>query len=235
MNDIESQKEGFARMNLLNHMAATYDMSANMPGSVKDMTTLFNAYMGGTTYTRDQILNAHLREFTAFFIATMKNDILDMEQRSVKYHVNPVKTIDGVTYNLLRHTPRDKQRLLMYAPFWNLVEATVYSAVFNDQWLKPENFEAVAYWQNENEGAKIDVTPAVMDLVNRVQVQGNQVQLDYVLGTLHDVDSLWIDYQLENARTSPLESRKGYYNTWMNYAWCSCNDLTEKTILYYMS
>lgn len=234
-NDIETQKESFARMNLLNTIAGAIDMTASMPGTVKDMTALFNTYMGGTTYTRDQILNAHLREFTAFFIAEMKNDILDMEQRSVKYHINPAKTIDGVTYNLLRHTPRDKQRLLMYAPFWNLVEATVYSAVFNENWLKPENFEAIAYWQNENEGAKIDIVPSVPDLVNGVQVAGNNVQCDYVLGTLQDVDALWVDYQLENARTSTLESRKGYYNTWLNFAFNACNDLTEKMIVYIMN
>ena len=59
-NDLESQKEAYNRMTLLNHMAAVYDFTANMPGSVVNLTYEFNQEFG-TSYTP----NASSRPYTA--------------------------------------------------------------------------------------------------------------------------------------------------------------------------
>ena len=44
-NDLESQKEAYNRMTLLNYMAGIYDMSSDMPGSAVNLTTAFNIFV----------------------------------------------------------------------------------------------------------------------------------------------------------------------------------------------
>ena len=72
-NDLESQKEAYNRMTLLNYMAGIYDMSSVMNGSVVDLTSEFNTEFG-TSYTRDDLLSTYLKEFMEFFTAKVKID-----------------------------------------------------------------------------------------------------------------------------------------------------------------
>ena len=133
-NDIESMKEAFNRMTVLNAIAGCYDLSSYMGGSVINMTKAFNDYYF-TSYTTAQLLSTYLTEFTEFFISTVKTISNRMTNRSMKYHWRPTKTINGITYDLLRHTPKDRQKLLMLNDYWIKAEALVKPQVFNEQFL----------------------------------------------------------------------------------------------------
>lgn len=235
MNDIESQKEGFARINLLNYIAGVLDQSSVMPGSAKNMVTEYNNYFG-TSKTAGDLLGTDLQSFLEFFVATVKTDIRRLENRSALYHDARKQTINGIDYSILRHTPRDRQRLIMIADFWTKAEAMVKPAIFNPEYLDiGKQMEVVDAWQNENDPWAIDVTPAIFDQVNKVQIAGNQVQQSLILGTLHDEDALWVDFQLDSAASTPLEARKRYRNVWYAMAQNACCDFTEKGIVYYMA
>ena len=52
---------------------------------------------------------------------------------------------------------------MMLSKFWNDAEAMVLPQIFNDRYLKLDQFEKVDYWQNINEPEKIDVIPAIID------------------------------------------------------------------------
>ena len=67
------------------------------------------------------------------------------------------------------------------------------------------------------------------------QIKGENVELDYVVGLLTDSDGLMTDFQIESARTTPIEARKGYRNTWLHVAKGGICDPTEKCILYIMA
>lgn len=234
MNDIVSQEEAFSRICLLNYIAGVIDQTTVMPGSAKNMVTEYNNYFY-TSKTATDLLTTDLQSFTEFFIATVKTDVRRLENRSALYHDARKQTINGVDYSILRHTPKDRQRAIFYADFWTKVEAMVKPQVFNDQYLKIDNFEAVDFWQNENDPSAIDVTPAIFDQVNKVQIAGNQVQQGYILGTIHDEDALWVDFQLKAAASTPLEARKRYRNVWYSMAQNPCIDFTEKGIVYYLA
>lgn len=235
-NDIESQKEAFNRMTLLNFMAGAYDMSASAPGSVVNLTEAFNTEFG-TQYTSAQLRTTYLEQFTKFLVAKIKIDSDMLTNRSNKAHWSPGKTIGDVPYTLLRHTPKDRQRLLLFNPLLVKTQAYVFPSLFNEQYLKMENYEGVMYWQNENDPSAIKVTPAIPNVSTPAsgQTAGDTVSLDYVVGMLYDVDALMVDYQLERSATSPLEARKGYRNLWWSFAKNSINDHTENHILYYMA
>ena len=236
-NDIESQKEAFNRMTLLNYMAGIYDLNS-VNGAAIDMTAAYNADRGlSPAVTTAQILGTPslLDDFVRFFVETVKVLSDQLTHRSIKYHWSPSKTIGGVTYELLRHTPKDKQKFIMYKPFWIKAEATVMPSIFNPEYLKVENFEGVDYWQNENAPMAIDVTPSIPDTSDpTAQIAGSNVALDNVLGVLYDEDAIMIDYQLDAAYSTPVEARKRYRNMWWHFKKNAINDFTENGILLYM-
>ena len=233
-NDLESQKEAYNRMTLLNFMAGIYDLSSSMPGSVVNLTEEFNTEFG-TSYTTAQLLSTYLKEFMEFFTARVKIDSDKMTNRSLNYHWSPAKQVGGVDYYLLRHTPKDKQKLFLFAPMFTKAQSYVFPEIFNPQYLKMENYEGVNFWQNENDPSAIKVTPAIPNVASPgSQTAGSQVVLDTVVGVLFDEDALMIDYQLDTALSTPVEARKHYRNVWYTYAKNSICDFTEKAILYYM-
>ena len=229
-NDIESQKEAFNRMTLLNFMAGVYDL--NQTGSVVNLTSAFNTEFG-TNYTSAQLRTTYLKEFCMFLSAKIKIDSDMLTNRSQKAHWVPAK--EG--YTLLRHTPKDRQRLMLYNPLMIKTQSYVFPELFNEQYLKMENYEGVMYWQNENDPSAIKVTPAIPDTtgLTGVQTAGDTVTLDYVVGMLYDVDALMVDYQLDNSAVTPLEARKHYRNMWWSFAKNAICDFTENAIIYIMA
>ena len=233
-NDIESQKEAFNRITMLNFMAGIYDLNAVTGGAI-NLTAAYNAKFGTSKLTND-LLTTDFKEFLEFFVSTVKTISDTLTNRSKKYHWSPTKVIDGVNYYLLRHTPKSKQRFLLNAGFWRDAESRVMPEIFNEQYLDINNFEAIEFWQNEFEPTKISVTPAIPDISDPTeQTAGSAVTLSTVLGLIYDEDALMTDYQLDTVNTTPLEARKGYRNTWYTFRKNAINDFTENGVLLYMA
>lgn len=235
-NDIESQKEAFNRMTILNHIAGVYDLdTAAANGRVINLTAAFNARFG-TQYTSAQLRSTYLKDFLAFFVATFKEQSRLMTYRSAKYHWSPSKTVGGQSYVLLRHTPYDRQRVMLYQPLFTEAEAMVLPEIFRPEYLDINTqYEGVDYWQNFNAGAAVDVVPAIPNTAGTAQTVGAEVKLDYVVGMIYDADAIMIDYQLEAASTTPLEARKHYRNMWWSFSKNAINDFTENCVIFIMA
>ena len=234
-NDIESQKESFNRMTLLNYIAGVVDLDASEPkGRVINLTKAYNDFYN-TKYTSAQLRSEYLRSFLEFMVSTIKQTSDYMTHRSDKYHWSPAKTIGQTSYTLLRHTPKNKQKLVMYSPLFNKAEAMVMPEIFNPQYLSIDNYEGVDFWQSfagNDTDASINVTPAIPN--GNEQTVGNNVSLDYVVGMIFDTDAIMTDYQLEDAESTPLEARKRYYNIWWSFSKNSINDFTENSVVFIM-
>ena len=238
-NDIAQEMEGFYRLTLLNRMGQAYDMSAYMNGSAVDLVAAFNARYN-TTYTGAQLRGTYLKEFLAFMVATIRQYSDFMEERDTAYHWDVPKTVGGETYHILRHTPKNKQKLALYAPLFNEAETLVLPEIFNPKYLSVENYEGVTFWQANSNRAGINITPAITDADTTsptygTQIAGSAVALDYVVGCLFDEDAVLAEMQLNVARSTPVEARKGYRNTWDTFAKNMISDPTEKFILFYMA
>ena len=234
-NDIESTKEAFNRMTLLNFIAGAVDLNAST-GSAIDLVPLFGTYIGQTV-TRADLLpgGTYATEFREWFTAFFKGVCDKMENRSLKWHWSPTKVINGQNYYLLRHTPKSRQRAIMYGPYFRDAQATIMPALFNANYLDMgKQFETVEYWQAENSGAAINVTPAIPDTSGQTQIQGTAVNLDYVLGVIYDEDAMMIDYQFEGAYSSPLETKKLFRNITWHFKKNAINDFTENHVVMYL-
>lgn len=232
-NEIESQKEAFDRMTVLNYIAGLYDL--NQGKTVVNLTAEFNTEFG-TNYTSAELRTTYLKEFLAFFVEKFKLASDYLTDRSNQYHWSPAKTVGGVNYTLLRHTPKDRQKAYLYNPLFVKAEAQVLPQIFHDNYLKIDNAEMVGYWQNINEPSKVSVTPAIPNTANPSagQVAGNPVALDYVVGMIFDTDALMTMFQLEEVDTTVKEARKHYRNIWYSFSKNAINDFTENAVLFVM-
>ena len=244
-NDIASQKEAFNRMTMLNAIAGRMDMAANgdIPNGAINLTAAFNARFG-TSYTSAQLRTTYLPDFLEFLVSTIKQYSNLMEHRTAAFHWSPAKTVDGVSYTLLRHSPKSVQKLVLYRPLLIEAESEVLPEIFHDGLLRIENYEGVDYWQGLTgtltNNPAINVTPAIpetdsTDAAFGTQVAGSAVSEDYIVGFLFDTDALMVDYQFEGSYTSPLEARKLYRNLWFHYSKNAINDFTENGIVFYMA
>lgn len=233
-NDIESQKEAFNRMAILNHIAAIYATEGTLAsGRVINLTKAFNDRFG-TAYKSAQLRSTYLKDFLAFFVATFKLASRMMTYRSAKYHWSPAKTVGGVSYTLLRHTPYDRQRVMLYEPLFTEAEALVLPEIFRPNYLDIDTqYEGIDYWQNINDPSAIDVVPAI-PTTSGAQTVGSEVELPYVVGMIYDADALMIDYQLERSYSTPLEARKAYRNIWWSFSKNAISDLTENAVIFIM-
>lgn len=234
-NDIESQKEGFNRAVLLNFIGQIVNFY-NQGCTVCNLTYEFNQKFS-TNYTSQQLRTVYLKDFTAFMVSTIKGYMAKLQIRQAGNHWSPAKTVGGVSYTLLRHTPLEKQRLIMYAPLFRDVEAMVLPEIFNTQYLDlAKQYEGVEFWQNLNDGAAVSVTPAINNIASPSsgQIQGSSVSLDYVCGLLYDEDALMTQFGLEAAYSTYLNPRKLYRNLWWTFCRNLISDVTENAVLFIM-
>ena len=243
-NDYETQKESWNRNALLQKIGQTYAMSSGMKGSVINLTKAYNDKFG-TNYTSAQLRTTYLSDFTKFFVSLFKSTVEFMGERSRNYHYPMTKTINGTAYSLLKHTPKELMRVYLYTPLWRDVESMVMPEIFHDGYLNIDTqYQAVSYWQSNYSDAvrpSVDVVPAIIDTDSThtstfgTQIKGNEVKLDYVVGLITDRDGLLTDMQIEKARTTSVEARKGYRNTWLSVAKNAIVTPLENTVLFIMA
>lgn len=235
-NDIESQKEAFNRMTLLNRIGMSYALKTTIPSCAVNLTKKFNDKFG-TSYTSAELRTTYLEEFLKFFVSEFKIVSDRMVDRSALYHWCADKQIDNVTYKILRHTPKDMQRLILFNPLFTEAEAQVFPTIFNDRYLKIDNYEGVNYWQAIDTPESVKIKCAIPDVTNSnggLQTVSAEVNLPYVVGCLYDRDALMTQFFLESSAVTPLEARKRFYNTWWTFGRNAINDATENFVLFYM-
>lgn len=225
-NDLEQQKESFARLAVLNYMAGLYDLGGDR---VINLTAAYNAF-AGTSYTSAQLRTTYAEDFYKWLVSELRILSDRMTHRSTLYHWGPTRT-DGKV--LLRHTPKDRQRIMLLNPIMERARTQVLPGLFNDQYLQLEQYEGVDYWQSIETPEAISITPQILGN-NGVSLAGTAVELDTVVGIVYDVDALMVDFQLDSARTTPIEARKGYATTWYSMARNALNDYSENAVLLTM-
>lgn len=225
----EQAHEQIARMTLANQAGAALSDGAG-EGQVVHLLTEYNAKTGlsldaQTVYTPDNYV-AFIR-----WVYARINTIQDMlTERSSYYHRNPTSAtpVSGV---INRHTPRRDQRLYMFAPALNEINASVLSQTFNDDLIRYNNVELVNYWQSIDAPAKINVTPSYMDTDGTVKV-GEAVEKDNVFAILIDREACGTTIFNQRMAATPYNVAGDYFNYgwgWTERYW---NDSTENTVVF---
>lgn len=222
-NEIELLNEAESRATLLNFMAGISSMGLTEVDLVAEYN---NEY--GTQYTRAQLLSTYIESFMKFVAAEIKiysNKLTDM---STMYHAN----LTG--YNkIMRHTPKEVQKMVMYEPIFIKTQAEVYSGLFNPKYLDIGSFEGVNYWQSQSTPTAINVKPNILDVATGESKDADiAVNLDYVLGILFDEEACGVMPQFDYSSTTPFNSAGQYYNMYMHWRFNSYCDYTENAVLF---
>ena len=241
-NDIESEKEAFNRLTLLAKIGSCFLYDEGAGWSVNQSVNLTKAFNDryGTTYTSAQLRSTYLKEFLAFMVAEIRKHSDYMTERTSKYHLPMTKTVNGVSYSILRHTPYDKQRLFLFEPLFREAEALVLPEIFRPEYLDiNRQYEGVTYWQHngatDEDRAAVKVRVPFYNISTGAQESSGNIELPYVIGLLADEDSMMVDYQLEDAMSTSLEARKGYRNIWLHMSKNAICDPSENAIMFYMA
>ena len=224
-NEIELLNEAKSRTTLLNFMAGISSMGLTEVDLVAEYN---NEY--GTQYTRAQLLSTYIESFMKFVAAEIKIYSSKLTDMSTLYHAN----LTG--YNkIMRHTPKERQKMVMYEPIFIKTQAEVYSGLFNPEYLDIGSFEGVNYWQSQSTPTAINVKPNILDVATGASKDADTaVNLDYVLGILFDEEACGVMPQFDYSSTTPFNSAGGYYNMYMHWRFNSYCDYTENAVLFVM-
>lgn len=223
-NEVEIGNEAETRLTLVNFFTGLQAMGL----SVVDLTAAFNTKYS-TTYTREQLLTDHLTQFMQFFVSQVKTISDRLVDMSAYNHAN----IKGYK-PILRHTPKSKQKMIMYGPMFTEAEATVFSEIFNPIYLElGRNFETVNFWQSQKDPTAIEATPSILDInTGEAKKAESAVSIPYVVGAIFDEEACGIVPQFNYASTTPFNSAGGYYNMFYHWRFNSYVDYTENAVLF---
>lgn len=149
-----------------------------------------------------------------------------MTERSLQYHIN----ITG--HNIMRHTPVQNQRLYLYTPEMNNVESSVFSSVFNEQYLKMMDYEGVNFWQSIKTPMKINVQARYMLPTGVIESDTKGTETSNIFGVLMDEETAGITTYGARTATTPYNARGEYMNVWWHFNDRYWNDFTENAVVF---
>ena len=219
---IEQAHESIARMTIANFVGGK--KVAN--NGVIHLLTEYNTETGAnpaltpvTVYAPENFGN-----FMKWMYARVATLSALMTERSVEFQINVTNKA------ISRHTPYDMQKLYLYGPLLNAMDARVLGDTFHENFLEYADVEAVNYWQAIDNPMQIKVTPSYMNASGQIVTAAEQ-SITNLVGVLFDRDALGYTTVNEWSATTPLNAKGGYWNTFHHFTERWYNDFTEKGIV----
>lgn len=151
-----------------------------------------------------------------------------MTERSLQYHINVTD------HNIMRHTPVQNQRLYLYTPEMNNVESSVFSSVFNEQYLKMMDYEGVNFWQSIKTPMGITVNSKYMSINGTVTEDSTEggTTTSNIFGILMDEEAAGVTTYGARTAVTPYNARGEYTNVWWHFNDRYWNDFTENAVVF---
>lgn len=220
-NEIEQQAEALARMTAVNFAAA----KIHTDNGVVHLLTEYKAATGLADLTDTTVMQPeNFPAFIKWVYARIASVSDQMTERSTAYHMS----LTGAT--ILRHTPKEYQRLLMYSPAMHQIKSMVLADTFHDDFLKLTPYEAVNFWQNLNQPQQINVKASYLDVDG--SVNSATVAEDKLFAILYDRDAMGTNVFSEGALVTPVNAKGKYYNTFHSMTKRYWNDTTENGVVF---
>lgn len=223
MDMIEQCHENTARATIVNLIGG------KVKGDTPNVIHLVTEYNAVTGLTLDSNTVKKPENFVPFYkwaFSRIKTISGLMTERSLQYHIN----ITG--HNIMRHTPVQNQRLYLYTPEMNNVESSVFSSVFNEQYLKMMDYEGVNFWQSIQTPMKIDVQAKYILSTGVITSDSEDTTTSNIFGILMDEEAAGITTYGARTATTPYNARGEYMNVWWHFNDRYWNDFTENAVVF---
>lgn len=227
-NEMELSRESFRRATLANMIGAINAMN-NAP-QIRHLLTEYNAATGLTLTATTVRQPANYEGFIRWAYAEIAKVSDRMTSMNAVYHLNPTEG------TILRHTPKEMQRLYIYSGALHEVDANVLATTFNAARVEnqlPPITASVDFFQSFNTPDAINVTPAYIGADGAV-VEATAQSVTNIFALLADRDALGVNFYDQSVDVSPYEAAGKYYNYWYHDAHRYYNDVTENAVLFLM-
>lgn len=228
-NQIEADRRNLAANLMANHLTG---MTVTSPKSVVYLLDEYNAQQGTSLTVQDVYKEANFPGFAAYAYGRINDISRLLKERSLNWHQN--WKIGTKTYNIMRHTPYDRQHLYLYSGTQSQIDAKVIPQVYHDNLLKYRDAELITFWQNIDKRDQISATP-VITTPDGVAKKNPAVKLSNVFGCLLDWDAIGYTPKLSRVVPTPMNARGLYTNFWYHYGWSWYDDFTENSVLFLMT
>lgn len=219
-NRIEQMKETTARATMANFIAGRISEGVGLVHVLSEYNT-----ETGQTLTATQVMApANFDAFAKWLYARVATISSLMTERSGAYQME----VTGKP--IMRHTPRESQKVYMLSSWLNAMRARVQSAAFNESFLDYADAEAVNFWQNINSPDEINVTPAYLTANGQIDSDGPAVNRGGIIGMIFDQDALGLTVMDEYTDTAK-EAAAGFTNIFFHFIVRWWNDFTEKGVI----
>ena len=206
-NRLEQSNEEIKRGLVCNAIGSIY--AENQTDRIVPLLTMYNSATG-QSYTKQDIFGASIwPDFCRWAYAVIDDKSDMMTKRSINYQT----TITGKP--VLRHTPKEMQRVYLYSPFMKQMEARVLSTTFHNDFFSKADTEAIPFWQSSQEGSRenLEVYPAYTDNTGTLvysNAPGDEVAVNDVLGIMFDRDMMGMTLLDRQILATPLNTRGLY-------------------------
>lgn len=223
MDMIEQCHENTARATIVNLIGG------KVAGDTPNVIHLVTEYNDVTGLELDSATVKKPENFVPFYkwaFSRIKTISGLMTERSLQYHIN----VTG--HNIMRHTPIQNQRLYLYTPEMNNAESSVFSSVFNEQYLKMMDYEGVNFWQSIKTPMGIKTQPTYIDNKGEIKTTSAVTATSNIFGVLMDEEAAGITTYGARTATTPYNARGEYMNVWWHFNDRYWNDFTENAVVF---
>lgn len=202
-------------------------IKAGNPSAVIHLLTEYNAY-AGTALTADDVHDpANWGNFSKWMFARVKTASDFLTERSQLYHMNVTGS------EIMRHTPREDQRVLLHTPVLNNINTEVLSGVFNESYMRIIDHESANYWQSISTPDQIQVVPTYLNTADgTLTTATDTVTVTPLIGVMFDREALGITRINEWSMATPMNPKGGYTNYFWHFTTRWWNDFTENGLIF---
>ena len=223
MDMIEQCHENTARATICNLIGG------KVKGDTSNVIHLVTEYNDVTSLELDSDTVKKPENFVPFYkwaFSRIKTISGLMTERSLQYHMN----VTG--HNIMRHTPVQNQRLYLYTPEMNNVESSVFSSVFNEQYLKMMDYEGVNFWQSIKTPMGINIKAKYITNAGAPITDTTGTATSNIFGVLMDEEAAGITTYGARTAVTPYNARGEYTNVWWHFNDRYWNDFTENAVVF---
>lgn len=237
MDMIEQNHENMSRMcvaNMIGGKSRLQELSDSPDEANTEYTGLHKVKLvtmyndeNGTTLTADTVKQAeNFVKFYKWACAKILSFSDKMTERSALYHANIKDKI------VMRHTPKSKQQLYVYSPDARMIDTTVLSDTYHNEFLKLNTYEKLNFWQNIETPSSIHVSCNYLDPDGSISRNPFDITVSNIFAVLADEEAMGLTTIKQWSSTTPFNSAGGYWNVFYHFTDRYWNDMTENCLVF---
>ena len=215
-NGMTVKMDSLVQLTLANAIATVYSNKLTNPVQYVDLVSSYKTATGDTTVTPENALVKP--EFCRWAAMTIKRILSRQKKLSTLFNA-------GGKY---RHTPIDKNHLILHSDFTSAAEAYLYGDTYHNEFVKLPKAEEVAFWQGSGSGfdwadtSKIIVIPRGAD---------SPVTVNNIVGISYDREALGVS-NLDRRVTTNWNAKAEFTNNWYKFDAGYFNDFNENIVVF---